>query len=200
MASRSRSLVSVLASIAGARKPIAKCCRSPASSRSTPTRCSNQAKPAIATDSQGNFVVVWEQHAIAMPRRTTSSVAASTARATGSATSSRSTCYTPGVQRRPRWRGAPAGGFVVIWASNGQDGDAYGVFGRRYDVSGNALAERVPDQHLHHLSADAPKAAMRSGGDFVVVWQSTNNQDGTAFGVFGRRFDSAGTGSERSSR
>jgi hypothetical protein len=38
-------------------------------------------------------------------------------------------------------------------------------------------------------------AAIASGpsGDFVVVWHGGGNQDGSAYGVFGRRFDASGT-------
>ena len=82
---------------------------------------------------------------------------------------------------------------MVAWASDGQDGDGYGVFGRRYDAAGNALAAEFQVNTYTTGSQTIPKAAMRSGGDFVVVWQS-DDQDGDDVGVFGRRFDSAGIG------
>lgn len=31
------------------------------------------------------------------------------------------------------------GGFVVTWSSNGQDGDRYGIYGKRYDANGNEV-------------------------------------------------------------
>src|SRR3989442_1175714 len=45
-------------------------------------------------------------------------------------------------------------------------------------------------------SQDTPAVAAGTAGNFVVVWQSGNyyggGQDGSALGIFGRRFDSSG--------
>src|SRR6185503_1238888 len=37
-----------------------------------------------------------------------------------------------------------------------------------------------------------PVAAMASSGDFVVVWTSLPDQDGSGYGIFGQRYDSSG--------
>ena len=82
--------------------------------------------------------------------------------------------------------------FVVAWDSVGQDGSGSGVFARRFDVAGNpAGAEFLVNtytaggQALSSLNADAV-------GNFVVAWQS-NGQDGSDYGVFGRRFSAVGS-------
>ncbi len=36
------------------------------------------------------------------------------------------------------------GGFIITWSSNGQDGDGYGVYAKRYDASGNPVDPGVP--------------------------------------------------------
>jgi hypothetical protein len=41
--------------------------------------------------------------------------------------------YTTGRQDYASIAASPAGNFVVVWASAGQDGSSYGVFGQRYD-------------------------------------------------------------------
>ena len=80
------------------------------SSRSTPTRRSIRRSPAIATDSQGNFVVVWEQADWPCPSRTTSSLAASTARAPVWAPTFRSTSSPPACNAYRGWRAARRAG------------------------------------------------------------------------------------------
>ena len=51
-----------------------------------------------------------------------------------------------GDQYNPRIGALTDGGFVVIWQSNGQDGDGFGVYGQRYDAAGNTVGGGVPGQ------------------------------------------------------
>jgi hypothetical protein len=100
--------------------------------------------------------------------------------------------YTTDFQIYPSVAAAPSGQFVVVWASYDQDFSYGGIFGQRYDASGNRLGSEFQvnttvddDQYFPAVSADA-------AGDFVVVWESYY-QDGDDFGVFGQRFASDGT-------
>ena len=45
--------------------------------------------------------------------------------------------YTDDDQRNPSVTGLTDGGFLVTWNSRGQDGSYDGIFGQRYDSSGN---------------------------------------------------------------
>jgi hypothetical protein len=84
------------------------------------------------------------------------------------------------------------GNFVVVWNSFTQDGNAYGIFGQRYDSSGQ---KRGAEFRANTFTAGEQKwpsvGADRSGG-FVVAWHSENQDDGNGYGVFGRRYDGAG--------
>ena len=82
--------------------------------------------------------------------------------------------------------------FVVAWQSDGQDGDGYGVFARRYDASGAALTGELPVNTHTTDSQHAPTVGIDGAGNFVVVWNSFT-QDGSFDGIFGRRFDPAGS-------
>jgi len=84
-----------------------------------------------------------------------------------------------------------SGSFVVVWGSNGQDGSLYGVFGQRFDSLGAALGPEFRVNDVTNLSQNFPAVAMDGTGNFVVVWES-DGQDGSDFGIFVRRFDSAG--------
>jgi hypothetical protein len=80
-----------------------------------------------------------------------------------------------------------SGNFVVVWESSYQDGSNYGVFGQRYDSTGEPLGPefRVNTYTLH--AQDIPAVASDSSGNFVVLWGSYS-QDGWGYGVFGQRF------------
>lgn len=84
------------------------------------------------------------------------------------------------------------GEYVVVWESVGQDGDGRGVYGRRYDSSGNPIGgEFLINSHTASDQA-GPSIAALPGGGFVVVWESLN-QDGDFFGIFARRFGAGAT-------
>jgi len=86
------------------------------------------------------------------------------------------------------------GDFVVTWQSLGQDGpvaSVSGVFARRFDAAGNALAPEFQVNVYTTYFQGYPAVAVDEDGGFVVAWQS-NLQDGSTTGIFARRFDDAG--------
>jgi len=99
--------------------------------------------------------------------------------------------YTTSNQKFPAISDDPSGGFVVAWQSL-QDGQYDGVFGRRFDSSGGALG---PEFQVNQYTTDNqwyPTISHDSSGGFVVAWQSSG-QDGSSYGIFGRRFDNSGS-------
>jgi hypothetical protein len=81
--------------------------------------------------------------------------------------------------------------FVVVWRSQNQDGSGQGVYGQRYNSAGVPQgAEFQVNAYSTNDQAD-PHAAKDAAGNFAVIWTSTG-QDGSAGGVFGKRFDAAG--------
>lgn len=81
-----------------------------------------------------------------------------------------------------------SGGFVVTWASLGQDGDSYGIFAQMYDQ--NAITVGSEFQVNTYITSHqfAPQVTGLTGGNFVVTWTS-DGPDGDGFGVFGQIFD-----------
>ena len=97
---------------------------------------------------------------------------------------------TVGRQNHPSVTSLSNGGFVVTWTSSGQDGDSSGVYGQRYDSSGNTVDfEFQINTHTTSTQSDPSVASLKDGG-FVVAWQS-EDQDGDGFGIFGQRYDSS---------
>ena len=146
---------------------------------------SEQARPAVAADSAGDFVVVWHSMGQdgdndgAFGQRFASSGAPLGAEF-------RINAYTTGGQRAPAVAADPAGNFVVTWQTP-QDGSNYGIVGQRYEASGIPLGPEFPVNSYTTAAQALPSVAADSFGNFVVVWQSFN-QDGAAYGVFGQRY------------
>ena len=98
--------------------------------------------------------------------------------------------YTTGYQADPSVAIDDSGNFVVVWASD-QDGSESGVFGQRFAVNGAPLGPEFRVNTVTTESQQQPRVAGDANGNFVVVWTS-ENQDGSAAGIFGQRYSSSG--------
>jgi len=150
-----------------------------------------QRDPSVASDSSGNFVVVWAGlvqdgagYAILGQRY------ASAGAPLGP--EFRVNTYTSNHQLRESVASDPSGNFVVVWMSAGQDGSSYGVFGQRYASTGAPLGSEFRVNTQTPNNQLVPSVASDSSGDFVVVWVS-DVQDGSSYGVFGQRYASTGS-------
>jgi len=85
----------------------------------------------------------------------------------------------------------PAGNFVVVWHANGEDGSDFGVFGQRFAAAGAPAGGEFRVNTYTTNSQSYAAVARDSAGNFVVVWQSSD-QDGSLTGVFGQRYASTG--------
>lgn len=82
------------------------------------------------------------------------------------------------------------GDFVLVWESE-KDGSIFGVYGQRYNASGIAQGSEFQVNTYTTSVQGKPSVAMDSDGDFVVVWQSYN-QDGNGYGIYGQRYNASG--------
>ena len=150
----------------------------------------DQFMPAIALDLDGDFVVAWQS---SFQDGSGDGVFARRFSSAGAplGVELQVNLYTDDTQQLPTVAMDSDGDFVVAWQSQGQDGSSYGVFVRRFSSAGAAVTSEIP-VNVHTTSTQAyPAVSDAADGDFVVVWQS-NNQDGLLYSVFGRRFTSAG--------
>ena len=96
-----------------------------------------------------------------------------------------------------RLAGGNAGSYVVVWQSNLQDGNGWGIHGQRYNAQGVQVGtEFQVNTYAYNTQTAAHVAALADGG-FVVVWRS-EGQDGSSGGVYAQRFgaDGAPAGTE----
>ena len=97
--------------------------------------------------------------------------------------------YAQGAQERPTIARLE-NGYVVVWASQDQDGSGYGVYGQRYSSNGLKAGEEF---HISTRSAGdqiMPRVAGLSGGGFVVVWKG--EVPGSGFDIHAAVFRAAG--------
>ena len=100
--------------------------------------------------------------------------------------------YTDNDQQDPDVAMAPDGHFVVVWESDGQDGDDEGVYARIFKPDGTPDGDEFQVNIHTSSNQDNPKVAMAPDGHFVVVWESYG-QDGDNEGVYARIFKPDGT-------
>jgi hypothetical protein len=151
---------------------------------------SAQRYAAIGVDDDGDFVVTWMslgQDGDGNGIFARSFNAAGTSQGVEFQVNSRTVVN----QRYPTVGLDGDGDFVIAWHSV-EDGDSYAVVARRYDSAGVPLAAEFQVNAFTTGPQWYPALAMQGDGDFVVTWQSLN-QDGSDLGIFARRFSSAGT-------
>jgi hypothetical protein len=99
--------------------------------------------------------------------------------------------FTTGTQNNSAVAMDNLGNFVVVWQSNGQDGNSDGIYARRYNAGGVAQGDEFRVNQFTTGSQQTPTVAMDNDGDFVVAWNSAA-QDGAVGEIWARRFTSAG--------
>ena len=95
------------------------------------------------------------------------------------------------VQNSPSVETLNDGSFVVAWNSYTQDGSHHGIYAQHFSATGNKIgAEFRVNQVTYDDQLYADISALPDGG-FIITWNSTY-QDGSLWGVYGRRYDANG--------
>ena len=156
-----------------------------------------QQRSSVASESNGDFVVVWQSFKQDGPTNGAYGVFARRFASDGTALAAefQVNTHTINDQEYPRVASDSDGDFIVVWQSTGQDTVNFsgGIFARAFSSSGTVLATefqvnvRTLDNQLH------PAIAADTDGDFVIAWQSNQQEaPGSSYGVFARRVNSAG--------
>ena len=149
-------------------------------------------EPAVASDSQGDYVVVWDRYldqeesrAEVVFRKYKSGDKPITARREVNQ-------YRTGWQHEHDVAMNGAGLFAVAWTSNDQDGSSTGVYARLYAGRKPVTGEiQVPSSVVGIQRL--PRVAVDGAGNFVVVWEGqTNSAPGSVADIVARRFDKTG--------
>lgn len=86
------------------------------------------------------------------------------------------------------------GDYVVVWQGvDSLEGAVPHVYARSFTAAGIALSDEIVVDAARGRSPGAPAVAMAPGGDFLVVWQSRDDDPrGSGDDVFGRLFEPNG--------
>jgi len=148
-----------------------------------------QDAPSVAMDGSGNFIITWQSEG---QDGSSYGVYAQRYDSTGNTVGIefQVNTYTSGYQSTPSAAMDTTGNCVITWTSE-QDGSSYGIFAQRYDSTGNtAGSEFQVNSYTNGLQMN-PSASVDDSGNFIVTWQS-ENQDSSGYGIFAQRYDSSG--------
>ena len=148
----------------------------------------DQSYPSVAMDDSGRFVVVWSSYG---QDGSDIGVFARRYDEAGNPLGAEIpvNTYTTEYQSEAVVATDPAGNFVVVWTSFGQDGSGNTTVGRRFDRTGAALGPEFVVNTFTTAAQYAEGVAVDAAGNFVVVWAQIG---GGSFGIVGRRYDNAG--------
>ncbi|MGD9126238.1 MAG: DUF4347 domain-containing protein, partial [Planctomycetia bacterium] len=97
--------------------------------------------------------------------------------------------YTEGDQYNCAAAMNSSGDLVLVWQSDGQDGDGGGIFAQRYDASGNAIGSEFRVNTTTAGNQSNPAVVMNENGDFLVAW---TGQSGEGEAIFLQHYDANG--------
>lgn len=152
----------------------------------------NQNRPGVTALANGGFVIVWQSFG---QDDNNYGVYGQRYNATGKRRGPREFRIneTTMLEQGPASvAGLADGGFVVAWESQGQDGDADGIFGQRYDKKGKMVGSReFQVNKTTEFAQQYPSVSGLAKGGFVIAWASFL-QDGSSYGVYAQRYNAAG--------
>ncbi|MBP9146485.1 MAG: hypothetical protein KBI44_18540 [Thermoanaerobaculia bacterium] len=158
-----------------------------------------QFNPSVASDAEGDFVVVWASYGSSGGDTSYGSVQGQRFAAGGAALGGefQVNTFTTSRQQYPSVASAADGDFVVAWLSNGSSGGDTldtSVQGQRYAAGGAALGGQFQVNTYTTSYQRAPSVASATGGDFVVAWRSNGSSGGDAlnYSIQGQRYAAGG--------
>jgi hypothetical protein len=151
----------------------------------------SQGHPIVSYDQSGNFIVVWESR-----DQDGSGWGVYAQRFSGSGSKIGPeflvNTNTLGDQLSPYVSHDGSGNYVVVWQSQLQDGDGYGIYGQRFDNSDSMLGSEFLVNTYTTGDQIEPRVSCASSGSFAVVWES-KDQDGSGGGIYCQMFAGNGT-------
>ncbi len=155
------------------------------------TTVSEQTYPSVTVLTDGGWLVVWQSYGqdgdsygIYGQRYDNSGISVGSEFQINS--------YTSDNQQHPVVTALSDGGWVVIWMSDGQDGDSEGIYGQRFGSNGSIVGNEFRVNSFTTGNQQSPSVTTLSDGSWVVTWMSYG-QDGDGDGIYGQRYDSSGT-------
>lgn len=149
-----------------------------------------QRRPAVSVNASGQFVVAW-----ASDRQDGDGDGIFAQRFAADGTpigeELQINTYTTGEQSFPSVALDDAGGFVVAWESEEQDGSGYAVIARQYTPDGLPVSDELRINVIRVGDQRFPVATTDAFGNFAIVWES-NRRTGFSEDVYARLYARGG--------
>ena len=152
------------------------------------TTSGSQTQSKVAMDADGDFVITWSGADSSGYDIYAQRYSAAGARQGGETLVNTTTA---GTQIDASVAMDPSGNFIVTWTSYGQDFNR-DIYAQRFDATG---VKQGSEFLVNSTTADTQEyssIASDSTGNFVITWQSYN-QDGSSAGIYAQRFAASGT-------
>lgn len=155
------------------------------------TTISDQFDTSIATDADGDFVVTWTSRN--QDSAGTRGIYARRYSKTGAPITGeiQVNTYTTNDQIHSSVAMDANGNFVVVWESDGQDGNSWGIFGQRFNADGSKNGGEFRINTITNSFQRYASVSMDATGNFVVTW-TNNNGASTGEDIYARRYNSSG--------
>ena len=149
----------------------------------------DQEKPQVAMLNNGGAVVVWQGGKHGFQR-----ISARFIGPDGKFLKQdvRVSAYPKFNQINPQVAALADGTVVIVWASDGQDGDMQGVFARLFSPAGKALGPEFQVNQYTAFNQRTPGVAALANGNYVIVWISELQRGLASVDVYARQFSLSG--------
>jgi hypothetical protein len=149
----------------------------------------DQENPQVALLKDGGAVFVWQGGRFGFQK-----IYARFAAPNGTFLTSdiRVNSFTNSFQINPSVATLADGSVVVVWASDGQDGDMQGIFGQRFSATGAKLGSEFQINEWSFRNQRTPAVTALANTNFVVTWVSELQRGSTSVDIYARLFDGAG--------
>jgi hypothetical protein len=161
---------------------------------------SSQGSPAVACEADGDFAVVWSSNGSAGSDTDSNSIQGQRFAADGTPIGGQFqiNTHTTSSQSGPRIAMCGNDDFVVVWASDEQDGHSHGVFGQRYNAKGTTVGSEFQVNTYITNNQTHAQVACDADGDFIVTWVCQHRDHDGVGGtdprdtIYAQRFSSTG--------
>jgi Ca2+-binding RTX toxin-like protein len=153
------------------------------------TTDNDQTNPAVAMQTDGSFIVVWESE---QQDSSGSGIFAQryTPRGRAIGPEFQVNTFIRRDQRNPVVAVNTTGQFVIAWESDRQDGSGTGIYARLYDQNGNPSGQPFQVNRSTRGDQSTPTIGMDAEGNFTIAWTSdSRDEDGSGSGIYAQQFD-----------
>jgi hypothetical protein len=148
------------------------------------------AAPAIATASDGSYMVTWCANNVVNVRSTGWDIFARSFAGTNGGTVIPINSYTYGDQYNPRIS-VIGGDYLIVWTSLGQDGSREGVYGQFLHENGALVGNELLVNTTKAGQQMEPAVASDGAEQFLAVWTSFTFGP-NSFDLFAQRYENVG--------